>query len=102
MWACSCPIPPSRSPSWGMHCQLPVRHPADVLSLSLYKRTELGLGGKQGLSGLAEIGGKKVRGQSLAQAESGQEGRAGPGMQNWGKEGGRADLARAGEATAEG
>ena len=56
MWACSCPIPPSRSPSWGVHCQLPVRHPADVLSLSLYKRTELGLGGKQGLSGLAEIG----------------------------------------------
>ena len=63
MWACSCPIPPSRSPSWGVHCQLPVRHPADVLSLSLYKRTELGLGGKQGLSGLAEIGGKKVRGR---------------------------------------
>jgi hypothetical protein len=31
-----------------------------MLVLALYKRTELGIGGKQGLSGLADIGGKKV------------------------------------------
>ena len=60
MWINSCPTPPSRAPTWGVHCQLPIRSPADMLVLALYKRTELGIGGKQGLSGLADIGGKKV------------------------------------------
>lgn len=43
VWVCSNPVPSSRNPSWGVHCQLPVTHPADVLSLAVYKRTDAGV-----------------------------------------------------------
>ncbi len=39
VWVLSSAVPASRAPTWGLHCQLPINHPADMVSLCLFKCT---------------------------------------------------------------